>query len=388
MKRAGAFRLLILAIVYSKGLTLLVGCAAAAPPGPAASPSRSGAPYESRGPNPHSIQIEINARAAREILATLSRDKYDATDAKLLVDLPAVRLAIQDSGRDAEAFERDLAQAFDEKARAAVFDFRSVRENRARWEGLLQAIASREAELSRMAAERAAVLLPADRPVSADLRVFLSFGLAGLADHVLLTAPDGRDFMIVDLARALGDVESEPIESQVARLARLIAGGAFRQAWAAYRQTSPAWQGRADELGPLGPLLRAVAEAGPPAIFTVDESFFPLTVWLKEPMKRSLSELNRLAERVAASEKELEQRVELTAEIRRPEFARRLAGPAGAFLADAIIQAEGLEAYRTALAGGPRAFFQAYDRVARERRDLISLADVIRDRLAEKPAGR
>jgi hypothetical protein len=134
--------------------------------------------------------------------------------------------------------------------------------------------------------------------------------------------------------------------------------------------------------------LRAVAEAGPPAIFTVDESFFPLTVWLKEPMKRSLSELNRLAERVAASEKELEQRVELTAEIRRPEFARRLAGPAGAFLADAIIQAEGLEAYRTALAGGPRAFFQAYDRVARERRDLISLADVIRDRLAEKPAGR
>lgn len=337
MRRAGAFRLLILAIGYLKGLTVLVGCAAAAPPGPAASPSRSGGPYESRGPNPHSIQIEINARAAGEILATLSREKYEPTDAKLLADLPAVRLAIQDAGRDAAAFEMDLAQAFDEKARAAVFDFRSVRENRARWGSLLQAIGPREAELSRMAAERAAVLLPADRPVSADLRVFLSFGLAGLADHVLLTAPDGRDFMIVDLARALGDVESEPIESQVARLARLIAGGAFRQAWAAYRQTSPAWQGRPDELGPLGPLLKAVAEAGPPAIFSVDESFFPLTVWLKEPMKRSLSELNRLAERVAASEKELEQRVELTAEIRRPEFARRLAGPAGAFLADAII---------------------------------------------------
>lgn len=384
MSRSGDLRGLILAFLCAEGLVSLAGCASAGPTGPAVPSSRSAAPYEARGPNPHSISIEINARGAREILTTLSRDKHEPTDAKLLLDLPAVRLAIQDSGRDASAFERDLAQAFDGEGRAMVFDFRPIRENRTRWESLLQAISQREGELSRMAAERAAALLPVDRPVSATLRVYLSFGLAGLADHILLTGPDGRDAMIVDLARALGDVESEPIESQVARLARLIAGGAFRQAWAAYRQASPAWQGRLDELGTLGPLLKAVAEAGPPSIFSVDENFFPLIVWLKEPMKRSLSELNRMAERVVASEKELELRVELSAEIRRPDFARRVAGPAGAFLVDAIIQAEGLDGYRAALAGGPRAFFQTYDRVSRTRRDLIPLADVIRERLGEK----
>jgi len=65
----------------------------------------------------------------------------------------------------------------------------------------------------------------------------------------------------------------------------------------------------------------------------------------------------------------------------------RVAGPAGAFFADGIIQALGLDAYRAVLAGGPRAFFQSYDRASAEKkRELIPLAKVIRDRLAAAPA--
>ena len=55
----------------------------------------------------------------------------------------------------------------------------------------------------------------------------------------------------------------------------------------------------------------------------------------------------------------------------------------GAFLADGIIQTLGLDAYRTALSAGPRAFFEAYERAVQQRgRQLIPIAKVIRDRLA------
>jgi hypothetical protein len=63
-----------------------------------------------------------------------------------------------------------------------------------------------------------------------------------------------------------------------------------------------------------------------------------------------------------------------------------VAAPAGAFLADGIVQTLGLDAYRTALAGGPRMFFEAYDRAAAQKgRALIPLAKVIRDDLAAAP---
>jgi hypothetical protein len=113
----------------------------------------------------------------------------------------------------------------------------------------------------------------------------------------------------------------------------------------------------------------------------VDESFFPLSVWLKEAMKRSLGELNRTAERLVESEKDIERRVELSTEIRRVEFAQRVAGPAGAFLCDGIIQNSGLEAFRSALSEGPRAFFAAYDQAQQRARDLVPLSDAIRSRL-------
>jgi hypothetical protein len=236
-----------------------------------------------------------------------------------------------------------------------------------------------------MAAERAAALLPAEPPVTARLQVYLTFGLAGLADHLVVTASDGTEAMIVDLARALGDSAGESVENQLERVARLVAGEAFRQAWRTYRAGSPAWTRRDASLGLLEPLLQILGEHGPTALFHVDENFFPLSVWLKEPMKRSIAELNRTAERLVESEKELEQRVALGAEIQRPDFAQRVAAPAGAFLCDGIIQNLGLDAFRAALAAGPKALIAAYDQAQRKSRDLVPLSDVIRKRLAESP---
>ena len=364
--------------------SLALSCAGSAPPStPAAGAAR--APYEAPSAGRHSIEIHVDSRAAVEIFAFLSRPAFDAERVHALGELPAVRLTVQDSRRTLETFERDLAAAFDEETKSVVFDLHSIRAARPRWEALLAAVPSREADLARMAAERAAALLPAEPPVSARLQVYLTFGVAGLADHLVVTAPDGNEAMIVDLARALGDSAGESVENQIERVARLIAGEAFRQAWRTYRAASPGWTRHDTSLGLLEPLLQIVGEHGPAALFHVDENFFPLSVWLKEPMKRSIAELNRTAERLVESEKELEARVALGAEIRRADFVQRVAAPAGAFLCDGIIQNAGLDAFRATLAAGPKALFVAYDRAQRKSRDLVPLSDVIRKRLAETP---
>ena len=345
----------------------------------------SRAPYKAPSAGRHAIAIQVDSTAARRLVEFLSLPEFRAEEAKPILALPAVQLAIRDSDRTIETFERDLAAAFNAEEKSAVFDLRSIRSGRARWSKLLADLEARRSELARLAAERAAALLPADRAVSTRLEVYLSFGLAGLADHLVVTGPGGTEAMIVDLARALGDSEGETVENQVERVARLVAGQAFRQAWRLYRAESPGWTRRDQNLGQLDPLFRLVAEQGPVALFHVDENFFPLSVWLKEPMKRTMAELNRFAERLVESEKELEERIAVSADLKRPEFTQRVAGPAGAFLCDGIIQTLGLDAFRAALAGGPTAFFAAYDEASRKNRDLVPLSEVVRARLAARP---
>ena len=346
----------------------------------AAAPTQK-APYDAAPAAAHAIELEIDARAAREILESLSRPNPDPQDAKLLEELPAVRLAIQDSQREPEVFERDFAAAFDEKSRTSVFDFHTIRQERDRWRILLDAVVSREKDLVRLATRRAAALLPGDRAVSAKVQIYFSFGIAGLADHLVLESSGGRDIIIVDLARALGETTGESPDSQISRLARLAAGEAFRQAWAIYRRDSPAWRGPRPETAPIDLLLQAVAQAGPTALFAVDENFFPLSVWLKAPMRRTLEELNTRAERFAKAQESLETRMALTGELKRPEFARQLAGPSGAYLADAIVQMSGLDALRAALQNGPNAFFRAYEKAWQADKSMVPLGHAILERL-------
>ena len=365
--------------------SLALSCAGSTSVPSVPAPGAPRAPYEAPPAGHHTIEIHVDSRAAVDIFGFLSRPAFDTERARAIGELPAVRLAVQDSRRTLETFERDLAAAFDEEIKSVVFDLHSIRAGRQRWEALLAAVPSREADLARMAAERAAALLPAEPPVTARLQVYLTFGVAGLADHLVVTAPGGGEAMIVDLARALGDAAGESVENQLERVARLIAGEAFREAWRTYRSSSPAWTVHDTSLGLLEPLLQIVGEHGPAALFHVDENFFPLSVWLKEPMKKSVAELNRTAERLVESEQELEARVALGAEIRRDDFVQRIAAPAGAFLCDGIIQNLGLDALREALAAGPKALFVAYDRAQRKSRDLVPLSDVIRKRLGGTP---
>jgi hypothetical protein len=166
-----------------------------------------------------------------------------------------------------------------------------------------------------------------------------------------------------------------------------MAAQAYQRAWAEYRAGSPAWQKRDPSMGQLEPLLKRVAEAGPVAIYNVDENFFPLSVWLKRAMRDDIDELNRVADRLVASGGELDARMAMAAEIQKPEFISSVAAPAGTFLSDGILQVLGLEAYRAALAGGPRAFFEAYERASQGKGSgLGPLGKAIRAQLAAAAA--
>ncbi len=380
MRRFGAF---VAALALG---SLAAGCASG-PPAPTFQPppgSASGAPYDVPPVGNDKLTLTLDMRAAREILALLSQATYSPAAAKQLETLPAVELAIRESGRPPETFERDLAAAFDAESRTSIFDFQRIREDRGRWEDLLAMISSQEAALTKLASNRARALLPTDRPLSVTLPFYLTFGLASRADHIALPGVDGAEWgVVIDLSRSVSETESATPQEQIHRLARLMASEAYQRAWAEYRTGSPAWEKRDPSLGQLEPLLHVVAEAGPIAIYNVDENFFPLSVWLKGPMKTSMDELNRVADRLVSAEADLDARMAAAGDIKKPEFVSGVAGPAGAFVADGIIQALGVEAYRTALAGGPRAFFEAYQQASEKLgKSLIPLAKVIQDQLA------
>lgn len=354
-----------------------------APPASPASPGQPAArvPYDAPPAAGSSIAITIDGRAASEILASLARPHVQMSDVKILEDLVPVRLAIEDSGRPVEVFERDFAAAFDEQTRTAVFDFRSIRQARERWQTVTSALIARREEIAGLASRRATSLLPADRAVPVRLSVFLVFGLSGLSDDLVIRRPGQEKVMIIDLSHALGESEGETLDSRVSRLTRLIAGVAFREAWDVYRAQSPAWNTADASLAQLEPLLKAVAAAGPASLYAIDENFFPLATWLKEPMRRAVDDFNRHAEKLAESRDNLERRLEIAAEMRKPEFARRVAGPDGAFLADAVAQSAGVEGLRAAMAGGPRAFFLAYERATQTNKDLVPLSKALRQQI-------
>ena len=131
-------RALLLVLVASAA-----GCAGAPVYAPPAS-AKSRAPYEAPPAGTHAIEVQIDARAATDLLAFLSRPQFRVDEAKALEDLPAVKLTLRDSARTPDVFERDLAAAFEEQARSAVFDFHAIRAARTRWEGLLSALPARQ----------------------------------------------------------------------------------------------------------------------------------------------------------------------------------------------------------------------------------------------------
>ena len=69
-------------------------------------------------------------------------------------------------------------------------------------------------------------------------------------------------------------------------------------------------------------------------------------------------------------------------ELKKPDFVNRVASPAGMFMADGIRQVAGPEGLKAAMAGGPHAFFEAYDRASQKNKELLQLSKLLKERLA------
>ena len=105
-------------------LVLASGCASAPPPqSSSAAPAPGGAsraPYDSPPVATDTVTIALDLDAARRILTLLSAPAFNADGTRALESLPAVQTAIRDSKRPPEAFEHDLAAAFEDTPTSVV----------------------------------------------------------------------------------------------------------------------------------------------------------------------------------------------------------------------------------------------------------------------------
>ena len=340
------------------------------------------APYDAPPAAAHSIEITIRTRAAREILASLARPRV-RRDGREAPRGPA-RRPIRHPGlgpRRGGLRERLCRGVRREGARGRV-----RLPVHPRGQGPL-AGAPRRRRTARGGyrpprVDARGALLPGDRPVSARLDVYLSFGVAGLGDHIVLRGENGREAMVLDLARALGDSEGEPLDARTSRIARVIAGVAFRQAWAAYRDQKPR---------PGSTPIRSSGRARRPAARRRGRGpRLPLHG------RRELLSALRLAEGTGeAGRRRLEPPGRPSrggGKPRAPHGAdhgdpprglrapRRRAGRAP--ISSTRSSRTGLDALREALQEGPKAFFLAYERACDMDRSLPPLSRSIRDQLA------
>ncbi len=348
-----------------------------------AGPAFGNAPYEAEPVQPERIRVAIDFSAAEQVLEALSQDKPKPGDASTLRALSAVRDQITESGKDPADWDRDFASAFLEESRPSVFDLRSIRLEKDRWRVALAGLKADGDAVARLAARRAAALLPTDVPVKLSCSVELTFAMAGLEDHAVSRDGDDRIRILVDLGHTVSTSTGDTREERSDALARLIAGEAFRAAWDTYRAAAPGWQ-KATPLGALEPLARAVAVGAPVALYAFDRNFFPLARWLHDPMLRGIDALNQEATLLSDPKTDLAQRAEVLASLRRPGLRGDPALGAAAFLADGIFQRLGRQELILALAAGPSGLFDAYARASGKGSNLPPLSDAFRKRAAAK----
>lgn len=360
----------------------LASAAASAAP-PDAGPAFGNAPYEAEPVQPERVRVSLDFSAAEQVLDALSQDKPKPGDASALRALSAVRDQITESGKDPSDWDRDFASAFLEESRPSVFDLRSIRLDRDRWGVALAGLKAEGGAIARLAARRAAALLPTDAPVKLTCNVELTFAMAGLEDHAISREGDDRIRILVDLGHTVSTSTGDTREERSDAIARLIAGEAFRAAWDRYRAVAPGWQ-KATALGTLEPLARAVAAVAPVALYAFDRNFFPLARWLHDPMLHGLDALNHEATLLSDPKTDLAQRAEVLASLRRPGLRGDPALGAAAFLADGIFQRLGRQELLLALAGGPSGLFEAYARASGKGSNLPPLSDALRKHAAAK----
>ncbi len=372
------------ALLWGFGLGLARAGAAEKPAGQALF---GRAPYDAPGESPHRVRVSLDLTAARQILDALSLDRPKPGDASALLALPAVQRQVAESGEGDPAWIEDFNGAFAADSRPSTFDLRSVRIDRERWRIVLASLEEHAERLAKLSERRVAALLPPDRPVAITSTVLLTFGLPGLADHLVFTARDrGSATIVVDVGRALPVAGASSPQQGEDALARLVAAETFRPAWDAFRAGSAGWKAPQEGLGGAEPLARAVAVMAPVWLYSYDPDFFPLSEWLRDPMVRATDAFNQEADLLLDPKTDLARRAEILARLEHRTLQNDVALAAGLFFADGIYQTLGREELFKALESGPEGLVAAYARAAEKKRSLPPLSRALRERMERHPA--
>ena len=367
-------------------IAIALFCAAALPAAGAPKGEKGAfgnAPYDAPPPTKGRIRVRFDFSGAEQILEAVSAPKFDAVAAAQIATNPAIAAAIRTSGRPEAEFAHDLEGTFETESRPQTFDLRSIRLDRERWKIALAGLKLEAEKLAARSGERAETMIPGDVPIELSSTIEITFALPGLEDHLVLRDGQHRVRVIVDLARAVTLSSESATEERSDSLSRLAAGETFRAAWDLYRQSSPAWQ-KPGAGNPIDLLARAVSSVAPVALFAFDHNFYPLGVWLREPMMHAVDSLNQEGRTLLDPKTELDKRAELLSSLRRGGLRPDPALGAGAFLADGVYQNLGADGLRQALSAGPQGLLVAYNSVAGKKSGLPPLSEPIQKQLARK----
>lgn len=362
------------ATLFSLMVTLVVMSIGTSARGKGTEPTFGRAPYDGATPASGKVSVAVSFSAAQQILAALAKENLTPGDAGKLLALDAVRREVQDSGKPESEWISDFAEAFSDQSHPVTFDLRTIRQEKDVWAPRLQALAALAPRIEAETARRVSAMLPSDGTPSVSATVEMTFGLSGLADHLMFTDGRNRVLIVVDLSRATSASPGTTPAEIAGALSRLAAQETFRRAWQIYRQSSPGWNGP-ETMGPLSSLAKAVTIAAPIGLYSYDKDFFPLSSWLHDPMIRAIDAFNRVAGILIDPKTPLDRRAEILSGVEQGELQTGPALAAGAFFADGIYERLGHTALLKALAGGPQAFFQAYARAVGKKNDLPPLSD-------------
>lgn len=348
-------------------LSALLAAALSSAPARAAVPSIMSPPFDVSVPSGHAVEMTVETRPAREILAVLGAGPDAPAALERLRSSRAVRLAFAKAPGGPEGLYGRLASAAAGRPDPAM---KALSEGAARYRVILDAIDTAGPSGAGLEARRLASLLPAEPRVSGRFVVVPAFGLSSFTE--VATLVDGETtYLVADVVRLLRDQQGAVADTEMTlRVLRACTAEAWRILFERAVRPRPGWAPPAPGAGEssFGVLLDHTVAEGPAILFLLPDEFYPLSAVLEEPIGRAFGRWNEAAATLLDPKVKPDRKEMLLAEAAgKDDFWARYDAIVGAQVADSVLRLAGREAWTKALAEGPRAVLSLYLKLSSDK---------------------
>lgn len=325
-------------------------------------PAASGPPFDISSSTPHRIAMNLDTALARDFLTVVSGSPDAPGALRRLRASEPLEAGLELEKVPAEQFFGRLAAS---AAGSPDPLFAAIAANASLYGDWLSSFETQGPLLARATGLRIASLLPARPAVTAEIVILPVFGLARFKDMEAI--PDGeRLYFLVDLER-LADTSKGSAVPREALLGVLRNGAssAWKILFDRGARGTPPWSAKAPE--PLDAFLSRTVSDGTATLFLFADEFFPLSAFLEEPVARSFTAWNQIAEALLDEKRQSQGKKAANEAVRTDDFWKRHAAVVGAQMADAIIRTSGRGAFLDALAKGPGPVAALYITACKEK---------------------